>query len=351
MHTIPQNETIQTIQHGESVNPQKKKRDKSKFHFKKFILSHEHCAMKVGTDGLLLAGYCASLAPGLPLPHTTGIWPQRILDIGCGSGLITVLLAQHYQSALLDSVDIDDAAIAQTKLNLQQPACSGWASRVTVHHASVQRYVADAHTLYDLVVCAPPYFVQALNALAEHQVGKRRKVARHLVPQESMTLQELLSCASRLLRPRTGRFCFIFPVDKVEETEKSIELSNLEIVQVMKIRDYSQSPVIRHIYQCKLKDIGEQIQQQNEQLLVQQGKELLVQQDEQLLVQQGKEQLQYDKEQLQHDKEQTQHKSTEHIQFSIYAHAQPKELQFVKRKYSPEYIALLEEFCDHMFRT
>lgn len=145
--------------------------------------------MKVGIDGVLL-----------------GAWTDignadSILDIGAGTGLIALMLAQR-SNARIDAIDIDADAVVQANENVQT---SPWSDRIKVYKAELQKYVLDTKNRYDLIVSNPPYFVNSTKAPVEN-----RNTARHT---DTLTHEELLNSSLTILKP-TGRICVILPVNE-----------------------------------------------------------------------------------------------------------------------------------------
>lgn len=159
----------------------------SGFQFKQFAIQQDRCAMKVGTDGVLLGAWA-----------TTG---ERMLDIGTGTGLIALMLAQRCAHAVVDAVEIDEAAAEQARENV---AASPFADRVNVVNVEIQKFTPMNGVRYDVVVSNPPYFQNALGSPDE-----KRHTARHT---DSLSYRELLDAVTRLLR-EDGRFCIIIPFD------------------------------------------------------------------------------------------------------------------------------------------
>ncbi|MGL5948269.1 MAG: tRNA1(Val) (adenine(37)-N6)-methyltransferase [Aeromonas sp.] len=179
------------------------------FTFKQFHVAHDACAMKVGTDGILLGAWADVQGAA------------RILDIGTGSGLIALMLAQRSAAdCQIDAVELDAAAAAQAQSNV---AASPWPHKVRVVHRAIQHFCAPA---YDLIVSNPPYFVggQTLGTVA-------RGLARHYVaPAVAPTAalaeastgvgglhrRDLLAACQRLLSS-SGRACFVLPCALADE--------------------------------------------------------------------------------------------------------------------------------------
>ena len=165
------------------------------FSFKQFHVSHADCAMKVGTDGILLGGWADVT--------TAFTAPLKVLDIGTGSGLISLMLAQRCQGNMQAiAIDIDVSACQQAKTNIDN---SPWSSSIAVKHVALQAFTQackDESAKFDLIVSNPPYFVHGQN-LADDA----RQVARHT---GSLTHQELVDCALQLLAPN-GRIALVLP--------------------------------------------------------------------------------------------------------------------------------------------
>lgn len=127
------------------------------FTFKQFTVNHDKCAMKVGTDGVLLGAW-ASVANA-----------KQILDVGTGTGLIALQVAQRNQYATVTAIEIDPSAAAQAKENVQ---CSPWADRIDVICSDFR--VFQSKVKFDLIVSNPPYFIDALKC-----PDQQRNMARH----------------------------------------------------------------------------------------------------------------------------------------------------------------------------
>ncbi|MEM6800925.1 MAG: methyltransferase [Bacteroidota bacterium] len=126
------------------------------FHFKQFSIAQDQCAMKVGTDSILLGAWIKAEAP------------RYILDIGSGSGVLSLMMAQKFPSAIIHGVEIEPKACQQARENI---AASPWKNNVKSILSSIQAYQSALH--YDLIISNPPFFSADLAAS-----GKSRSLAR-----------------------------------------------------------------------------------------------------------------------------------------------------------------------------
>jgi tRNA1Val (adenine37-N6)-methyltransferase len=181
------------------------------FRFKHFTVWHDRCAMKVGTDGVLLGAWCPLAIAKNQSSRTNR--PHRVLDIGTGSGLIALMLAQRFSStsllantpspiAYIDAIDIDANAVAQAQDNF---AHSPWENMLHAHHSTLQDWQAEG---YDLIVSNPPYFQASLK-----NPNQQRATARHT---DSLSYEELIAHAARLLND-SGVLALILPIEAENE--------------------------------------------------------------------------------------------------------------------------------------
>lgn len=161
------------------------------FQFKQFTVWHDRCAMKVGTDGVLLGAWADAENA------------SRILDVGTGTGLIALMLAQRNSLARITAVEIDEEAAEQARINV---AHSPWAERIDVVCKNFRFF--ETEDKYNLIISNPPYFVDALNC-----PDKQRNMARHTC---ELNYELLFQRSSRLLCEQ-GRVCVIIPAE-VEQT-------------------------------------------------------------------------------------------------------------------------------------
>jgi len=167
--------------------------------------------MKVGTDGVLLGAW----AP------VAGC--KRILDVGTGTGLIALMLAQRTES-LIDAIEIDPDAARQAAENI---AASPWTKRIAVLNTSFQDFCSQTSIKYDLIACNPPFFSNSLEAKT-----RSRTIARHSA---TLSLDELISGSKRILSA-TGRICVIIPADNEAGMTSLAKENDLFLSKIMRIR-------------------------------------------------------------------------------------------------------------------
>lgn len=175
------------------------------FRFKKFTVYHDKCAMKVGTDAVLLGAWADTS------------FCRNILDIGTGTGIIALMLAQRSQ-ATVEAIDIDKEACVQATKNA---AASPYTERIKVVHASCADFAAsNQQKRYDLIVSNPPYFINSLKC-----PDNKRTVARHT---DTLLLSDLIREAQTLLSP-SGRIALVLPYERLEEVKALASANHLYI--------------------------------------------------------------------------------------------------------------------------
>jgi tRNA1Val (adenine37-N6)-methyltransferase len=157
------------------------------FQFKQFVVRHDRCAMKVGTDGVLLGAWVA-----------VDCATSAVLDVGTGTGLVAMMIAQRNTAAVVDAIDIDKNACEQAAGNIENSPFRG---RINVIHQSFSEY--EAGKKYDLIVSNPPFFAHSLKS-----PDGQRSLARH---NDTLPLKRLIGHAAGMLAER-GRIALILPV-------------------------------------------------------------------------------------------------------------------------------------------
>ncbi len=154
--------------------------------------------MKVGTDGVLLGAWVGIRGS-----------ERNILDIGTGSGVIALMMAQRNSGAMVDAVEIEAESAQQASENFE---ASDWSDRLVVHHVDIQGFNSDLK--YDLIVTNPPYFVESL---LSPDAG--RTTARHTT---QLSFSELIEAVIKRLKP-DGRFAMILPVEESQMFDREAE--------------------------------------------------------------------------------------------------------------------------------
>jgi len=182
------------------------------FQFKQFSVKQDKTAMKVGTDGVLLGSWA-------PVHHN----PFSALDIGAGTGIIALMLAQRTQAVQIDALEIDEDAYEQAVENFEN---SPWGDRLFCFHAGLDEFIEEPEDEYDLIVSNPPFYAEDYKTDNE-----QRDLARF---QDAMPFEELVEAADLLLS-ENGIFALIIPFREEEKfivLAKEFELYPIKITRV-----------------------------------------------------------------------------------------------------------------------
>ena len=180
------------------------------FEFKQFRIVQERSAMKVGTDGVLL---------GVCIPN--GIY-THILDVGTGTGLVALMMAQRFATASIDAIEIDKEAAGEAAFNFSE---SPWENRLNVIHADARKFTVSKK--YNLIVSNPPYFIQSLKNQC-----RRKSTARHA---ETLAIDDLFKLAANLLEPN-GYFVVILPYDLLQPALSKAKQEYLNTHKIISIK-------------------------------------------------------------------------------------------------------------------
>ena len=182
------------------------------FSFKQFSVKQDKTAMKVGTDGVLLGSWA-------PISHN----PFSVLDIGAGTGIIALMLAQRSHAEQIDALEIDEDAYEQAVENFE---ASPWGDRLFCFHAGLDEFVDDPEDKYDLIISNPPFYAEDFKT-----DDWQRDMARF---QDAMPFEELIEAAALLLSDN-GIFSVIIPFKeeaKFVSMCKELDLFSLQITRV-----------------------------------------------------------------------------------------------------------------------
>jgi tRNA1Val (adenine37-N6)-methyltransferase len=184
----------------------------STFNFKQFSVEQNRCAMKIGTDGVLLGAWS-------PIPENC----YSVLDIGTGTGIIALMIAQRSNAKQIDALEIDENAYEQATENFEN---SPWDDRLFCFHAGLDELIEEPEDEYDLIISNPPFYTE--NYKTE---DSQRDLARF---QDAMPF-ELLIEAADLLLSENGIFSVIIPFKEEEHfltLAKEYELFPIKITRV-----------------------------------------------------------------------------------------------------------------------
>ena len=196
------------------------------FQFKEFNIHQDKTAMKVGTDGVLL-----------------GAWVElnndmnKALDIGTGTGLIALQIAQRSDFETIDALEIEPNAYEQAVENFEN---SDWSDRLFCYHASLQEFTIEIDEKYDLVISNPPFYNDTFK-----EVEQKRATARHT---KTLSFTELLSATAILLNPN-GSCAFIIPFHEEKEFLIIANESNLYPNRITRVRGNLKSKIKRSLLQ------------------------------------------------------------------------------------------------------
>ncbi|NRD21880.1 methyltransferase [Winogradskyella litoriviva] len=170
------------------------------FKFKEFSVNQDRCAMKIGTDGVLLGAWTSIL-------HN----PHNVLDVGAGTGVLSLMMAQRSFAENIEAIEIDADAYEQCAENFEN---SNWADRLFCYHASLLEFVEEVDDKFDLIICNPPFYSEDYKTENES-----RDLARF---NDAMPFEHLVFAVANLLSSN-GIFSIIIPN---KEEEKFIDLAS-----------------------------------------------------------------------------------------------------------------------------
>ena len=158
------------------------------FTFKNFSVIQDQCDMKIGTDGVILGAWTSIKNQ-----------PFSILDIGAGTGVLSLMMAQRSNAEVIDALEVDAKAYEQCVENFEQ---SPWGNRLFCYHAALREFVEEIEDQYDLIICNPPFYSEDYKT-----ENKQRDLARF---QDAMPFEHLIESSSKLLS-KQGMFSVVIP--------------------------------------------------------------------------------------------------------------------------------------------
>ena len=194
------------------------------FIFKQFTIKQDRCAMKIGTDAVLLGAWT-------PLNNR----PSTILDIGAGTGVLSLMMAQRSEAETLDALEIDGNAYEQCVENFEN---SVWADRLFCYHASLQEFAEGIDTKYDLIICNPPFYSEDYKTNSP-----KRNKARF---QDAMPFEHIVKSIS-VLMAKNGGLSIILPFLEEDRFIKIATKIGLEPKNICRVRGNISSEIKRSL--------------------------------------------------------------------------------------------------------
>lgn len=197
------------------------------FRFKQFAIRHDRCAMKVGTDGVLLGAWASPARDGgFEAASDTAL---KALDVGTGSGLIALMLAQRFPHYYIEGIDIDEASVLQATANAET---SIFCDRIAISKRDY-RDIEQFCNKYDLIVSNPPFYKE--DTLSGNLA---KDTARHT---SFLSFETLVSNTAKLLLPN-GTFCVIIPYQSAADFISICVQEKLYLTRRMDIKPTAQKP-------------------------------------------------------------------------------------------------------------
>ncbi|BDD08872.1 tRNA1(Val) (adenine(37)-N6)-methyltransferase [Fulvitalea axinellae] len=193
------------------------------FEFKQFRIQQDRCGMKVSTDACLFGSFVTK--PGA----------KNILDIGTGTGLLTLMLAQRHPNSQITAVEIDSDAFQQALENFKN---SPWYDRLNIEHASIQEFVQATDKKFDLIICNPPFYPDHIKSS-----DQKRSKAFH---NDHLSFSDLAQSCSKLISD-SGEFFLLLPERQSREFEQIAKRCGLFLQTSTKVRGTVKGKVIREI--------------------------------------------------------------------------------------------------------
>ena len=191
------------------------------FNFKQFSLSHQRSAMKIGTDGVLLGAWAGD----------NTLLPVNVLDVGCGCGLISMMIAQRYEDSIITGIDIDSGSICDARDNIDN---SPWKGRVDIIEGDFFDFKAAVK--YDMILSNPPFFTADV-----HSPFPTRDTARSA---QCFPIDDFARKCMEILSP-TGCVNIIYPYSEKENVFYAFYRNGLYMNRICYVRDSSSTPVKR----------------------------------------------------------------------------------------------------------
>ncbi len=197
---------------------------KNPFRFKEFEIHQDKCAMKIGTDAVLLGAWAS-------IEHN----PYSILDVGAGTGVLALMMAQRSRGEIIDAIEIDDEAYEQCVENFEH---SPWSDRLFCYHASLEEYVEEIEEKYDLIISNPPFYSDTYKS-----DNQQRDLARFT---DAMPFRKLIESVSKLLS-KDGLFSVVIPYSEEKDIIVLASKEHLFPNRILRVKGTPSSEIKRSL--------------------------------------------------------------------------------------------------------
>lgn len=204
------------------------------FKFKEFTVHQDKTAMKIGTDGVLLGAWC-----------NVDFYPDTVLDVGAGTGVIALMIAQRCDAMTIDAVEVDEDAYEQTVENFEK---SDWGDRLYCYNATFEDFadeIAEEEEVYDLIVANPPFYTDDFETEDE-----ARNKARFT---SSLSFESLLIGVRKILSEE-GRFTVVIPFKEEQNFVQLAKEQELFVNKICHVRGTVTSPIKRSLLEFSFKE-------------------------------------------------------------------------------------------------
>ncbi|WP_426432297.1 tRNA1(Val) (adenine(37)-N6)-methyltransferase [Winogradskyella sp. HB-48] len=194
------------------------------FTFKQFSVNQDRCAMKIGTDGVLLGAWTS-------IRHN----PFNVLDIGSGTGILSLMIAQRSKAEQIEAIEIDDDAYEQCSENFEN---SPWNDRLFCYHASLIEFVEEVEDTFYLIICNPPFYSEDYKS-----ENKSRDLARF---NDAMPFKHIIYAVDHLLA-EDGLFSIIIPKKEENGFIKLASTVGLNTQRILHVKGNPDSDIKRSL--------------------------------------------------------------------------------------------------------
>lgn len=208
------------------------------FEFKQFTVAQDRCAMKIGTDSVLLGAWTS-------VEHQ----PFKVLDIGAGTGILSLMIAQRSHAEQIEAIEIDDDAFEQCAENFEN---SPWNDRLFCFHASLLEYMEAVEEKFDLIICNPPFYTEDYKTQ-----DKSRDLARF---SDAMPLEHIIFAVTYFLSDN-GKFSVVVPHREEQRFIEEASLINLFPNRILRVRGNEKSDLKRSLIEFSYTETSVQIKE------------------------------------------------------------------------------------------